>query len=90
MASQSDGWNSFISGLNDIAGVAKNVGDAKNAWTQTSTSGATSNVSSYSSSLDNLASSLASSAKENQKLLVIGGLGLCVLIAGVMMFRRWR
>lgn len=89
MASQSDGWNSFIGGVNDIAGVAKNLGDAKNAWKSTSPNGAiNNNVASNNTSLDNLANTLAQNAQSNKKLLIIGGVALVAIIGAVFIFKR--
>lgn len=89
MASQSDGWNSFIGGVNDIAGVAKNLGEAKNAWKNTDPNGAISNnIASNNSSLDNLANTLAQNAQSNKKLLIIGGVALVAIMGAVFIFKR--
>lgn len=88
MATASEGWNSFIGGANDIAGVVGNLGSAVNAWKNTTPAPNSANPAENNTSLDNLASSLAQSAKSNQKLLIIGALGLVGALALFMVFKK--
>lgn len=88
MATASEGWNSFIGGANDVAGVVGNLGSAINAWKNTNPAPNNTNLAENNSSMDSLAASLAQSAKSNQKLLIIGGLGLVGALALFMVFKK--
>lgn len=88
MATQQDGWNSVVGGLNDIIGIAGNVGNAVNAWKQTTPSVGSNTAPSNNSSLDNLAESLTASATANRKLLIIGGIGLATALGLFLVFRK--
>lgn len=88
MATLQEGWNSLIGGLGDIAGVTEKFGGAFNAWKKTTPDVGGSNAATNNTSLDNLASSLTESARQNQKLLIFGGLGAIALIAGIFIFKK--
>ena len=88
MATTQEGWNSFIGGTKDIMGVVESVGSAVNAWKQTTPNVGNSTPASSNTSLDNLASSLTESARANQKLLIIGGVGLVAILGAFLIFRK--
>ena len=88
MATTQEGWNSFIGGTKDIMGVVADVGNAVNAWKQTTPNVGNNTPASSNTSLDNLASSLTESARANQKLLIIGGVGLVAILGAFLIFRK--
>ena len=88
MATKSEGWNGFIGGMNDVAGVVGNLGNAVNAWKKTTPEPNITNPAENNSSLDSLASSLAQSAKSNQKMLIIGGIGIAAAVALFLVFKK--
>lgn len=88
MATTAEGWNDFIGGVNDIAGVVGNVGNAVNAWKQTTPSVGNNTAPSNNTSLDNLASSLTKSAQANRKLLIFGGIGIAAALGLFLVFRK--
>lgn len=88
MATKSEGWNGFIGGMNDVAGVVGNLGNAVNAWKNTTPTPNNTNPAENNSSLDSLAASLAQSAKNNQKMLIIGGIGIAAAVALFLVFKK--
>ena len=88
MATTQEGWNPFIGGTKDIMGVVADVGNAVNAWKQTTPNVGSNTPASSNTSLDNLASSLTESARANQKLLIIGGVGLVAILGAFLIFRK--
>lgn len=88
MATASEGWNSFIGGAGDIFDVVGKAGSAWNAWKQTTPSVGANTAPSNNTSLDNLASSLTESARANQKLLIIGGIGIAATLGLFLVFRK--
>lgn len=80
MATKSEAWNGFIGGLSDITGVVGNLGNAVNAWKNTTPAPNNTNPAENNSSLDSLAASLAQSAKSNQKMFIIAGIGIAAAI----------
>lgn len=88
MATTQNGWNSFIGGVNDIAGSVANFGNAVNAWKKTTPNVGEQTIANNNTSLDNLANSLTASTRANKKLLIIGGVGLVAVLGLFLVMRK--